>query len=192
MGDAFWNADSGRATLAEAWNEHAAEVRALCRKLMRGRTEDANEAFSRAWTRIAAHLPESKVLDTRSWVVALTYRVCMDLYRERVRRPEETIASGGHAAVSALTTQRTPEHEYLLKELGCVLSRALSAMPERLALTFTAYIESGGYPGVARALGITESNARKRIQEARAILRGALAEYRAGRAPGKRRNERCP
>src|ERR1051325_7498139 len=114
----------------------------------------------------------------RSWVVALTYRVCMDLYRERVRRPEETIASGGHAAVSALTTQRTPEHEYLLKELGCVLSRALFAMPERLAPTVTAYIDSGGYPGVARALRITETNARKRSQEGRARLSGAPTAYR--------------
>jgi DNA-directed RNA polymerase specialized sigma24 family protein len=48
------------------------------------------------------------------------------------------------------------------------------------------YMSSGNYREVVERFGITDANARKRIQQARAILRERLGDYRGGRTPRRR------
>jgi RNA polymerase sigma factor (sigma-70 family) len=179
--------------LAIAWNRHAEEVRSLCRKWMGGHAEDAKEAFSRAWARIAAHLPQADVHDTRAWLFTVTYRVCMDLHRERARRPEEALDPDEQGEIRLPAPRgENPERAYLEKELAAVLHDAICSLPERLGRAMRAHMASGSYEQIARELDITEVNARKRIQEARSLLRRALADYRAGRPPRRRPGGHCP
>jgi len=53
-------------------------------------------------------------------------------------------------------------------------------LPERLQSAMWLYVWSGSYREVASLLEITEENARKRVQEARATMRASLTEYRSG------------
>jgi RNA polymerase sigma-70 factor (ECF subfamily) len=179
--------------LAELWRRHGDEIRDRCRALMRN-TEDAKEALSRTMFRVALKLPKHgrRVIDARSWALALTYRVCMDLYRERVRRREDSIddlRACGAAGLSYATDD--PERLALAKELESVVHAAISRLPERLQSAMWLYVWSGSYGEVATLLDITEVNARKRIQEARATMRASVAEYRSGGETNRRSATPC-
>jgi RNA polymerase sigma-70 factor (ECF subfamily) len=176
--------------LAELWCRHGDEIRDRCRALMRN-TEDAKEALSRTMFRVALKLPKHgrRVIDARSWALALTYRVCMDLYRERVRRREDSIddlqtPACGAAGLSYAADD--PERLALAKELESVVHAAIGKLPERLQSAMWLYVWSGSYGEVATLLDITEVNARKRIQEARATMRASVAEYRSGGETNRR------
>jgi RNA polymerase sigma-70 factor (ECF subfamily) len=162
---------------------------------MGGRSEEAKEAFSRAWTRIAANFPPAGVHDTRAWLFTVTYRICMDLHRERARRPEEALDPDEQRNLHFPEQPRaeSPERTYLAKELAGILHDAICDLPERLAKAMRAHMASGSYRQIAHELDITEVNARKRIQEARSQLRAALDDYRAGRPRRLRRRpgNRC-
>jgi RNA polymerase sigma factor (sigma-70 family) len=181
--------------VARAWQEHASWVEGLCHRWMRGSADDADEAFARTWARITAFLPQTHVEETRAWIWAVTYRVCMSLHRERKRRREEPIETEAGTPVMTLIAPGTPERDYLTRELASVVADAITGLPDRLSRALCAYLDTRSYEQLARDLQITEVNARKRIQEARAILRGALREYRnnGSRSRGTARlSSTCP
>lgn len=173
--------------LDDAWRAHAAEVRRRCLVWMGGRTDDAREAFSRAWTRAAASyiVSRPRLLDRRAWLLTFAYRACMDLHRERVRRGEEHLDF-----VRTAASPRDPEGLALERELAGVLLNAIDDLPPRLRGAMHMWVRSGDYREVVERLGITMENARKRIQEGRAILRKKLLDYRAGRKPHMRAKPR--
>lgn len=180
--------------LAELWRRHGDEIRDRCRALMRN-SEDAKEALSRTMFRVALKLPKhgGGIVDKRSWALALTYRVCMDLYRERVRRREDPIddlETPARAVAAPPCAADDPERLALSKELESVVLAAISELPERLQSAMWLYVWSGSYGDVASLLHITEANARKRIQEARATMRATVTEYRLGGGARKRRSDR--
>src|SRR5262249_39289516 len=133
------------------------------------------------------NFPPPGVRDTRAWLLTVAYRICMDLHRERIRRPVETLDAAEPRDLRLPIQQgaESPERAYLAKELAAVLEDAIGNLPDRLAKAMRAHLASGSYRQVARDLDITEANARKRIQQARSLLRSALADYRAGRPPSR-------
>ncbi|MCU1349755.1 MAG: polymerase, sigma-24 subunit, subfamily [Acidobacteria bacterium] len=173
--------------LDDAWRKHAREVLDRCTAWSGGRGDDGREAFSRAWSRAAAnlitHRPE--LIDTRAWLLTLAYRACMDLHRERSRRGEQEldvtrpVASGASPHFSVLPID--PERLALGKELSSFLLGAVQQLPARLREAMLTYMSSGSYHELVERFGITDANARKRIQQARAILRERLGDYRRGR-----------
>lgn len=166
------------------WQQHARELRARCLAWMGGQPDDAQEAFSRAWARAAATLIERRAApaDAHAWMLTLTYRVCMDIHRERRRRAEEALESDAEAiGPIALVGPSDPERSALGKELSSFLKDSIRQLPPRLRDAMRIYITSGDYGDIAARFGITGANARKRIQQARAILRARLGDYRGGR-----------
>lgn len=167
------------AVVARAWEDYGDWVRQLCNRLMRGApADDADEAFARTWERLSASLPQTDIHNTRAWIRTIAQNTCVQLRRERTRRREEPIEHDSSAPVMMLAASGTPECDYLTRELANVVADAITALPDRLSRAFCAYLDTRSYQQLACDLGITEVNARKRIQEARAILRGALYEYR--------------
>jgi RNA polymerase sigma-70 factor (ECF subfamily) len=188
------------AALANAWTEHAGIVRTRCRYWMRN-DSDADEAFGRAWLRAVEHLSRS-VLNTtsvRSWLLTVADTTCIDLHRERQRRREDSLeelfeTEGDGAVEAEPAADDDPEHLLLRKELEAIAGGAIESLPARLRVAIVAFVRTNRHREVACALGITDGNARKRVQEARAILRRQLGEYRglagrdiSGRGAGCRR-----
>ena len=162
------------------WRDNARELRARCLSWMGGCHDDAQEAFSRAWARAAATLiqPRRAPVDTHAWLLTLTYRICMDIHRERRRRAEEVLESGDGSLVPLpLITMRDPERTMLGRELRHSLRRWISELPPRLRGALYVYMMSGQYTDVATRFGITGANARKRVQQARAILKSRLGVH---------------
>ncbi len=179
-------------TFADAWEKHSPELQRCCRVWMGSYQADADEAFSRASFRIYRELPRrySKVENLRAWLLRLTYNVCMDLYRNRQRRREEIVEldsippEPGEMMPQLSPLAADPERSYLQKELLELMSRAVDDLPERLRQTVRCYLASDSYRETADRLAINEANARKRMQEARAILRRRRSDYLAGIAGG--------
>jgi RNA polymerase sigma factor (sigma-70 family) len=183
--------------LDEAWRAHAEEIRRRCRVWMGGNADEAHEAFSRAWSRAVASYVAARptLVNPRAWLLTLAYRACMDLHRERARRGEEELDVTRPAAASSLAqivaTPRDPEGLALGRELTGVLLTAIDGLPVRLRSALHTYMGSGSYSDLVERFGITNENARKRIQQARAILRKRLLDYRTGHRPGSRGRGGC-
>lgn len=179
-------------SLEDAWHAHADEVRRRCIAWMGGHTDEAREAFSRAWARAAASyiVARPALTDRRAWLLTFAYRACMDLHRERVRRGEETLdfsdTTGAELPQYAVASPN-PEGVILGREITAVLLAAVDDLPPRLRSAMSIYIQSGDYGDVVAGLGITMENARKRIQQGRAILRKKLLQYQMGRPPSRTR-----
>lgn len=175
--------------LARIWREHAPEILERCHRWTGGRADDAQEAFSRAWARAVGKFasPGFAPTDVRAWLLTLTYRVCMDLHRERRRRAEETLEPADAPTPAYLgVMENDPERLALDRELTDFLLQGISELPSRLREAMLGYIACGSYGELAERLGIREANARKRIQQARTVLRAHLDDYHAGRAQAAR------
>lgn len=171
-------------TFGAFWNRHREAARRRCLFLMKGRPEDAEEAVSRvALSALRHYLTDPELLlNERAWVLRLAANACFDLYREQKRRRETsfeelTVAPAAAAAFAC----ESPEQACLEAELQCYLQGCIRALPARLRdSAWLRLLEEMSYPDIAHALSITQDNARKRVQEARSILRLAVAAYRRG------------
>lgn len=180
------------ARLDEVWRQHAGRILERCVEWSGGRPEDGREAFSRAWSRAAASMIANKprLEDPLGWLLTIAYRTCMDLHRERSRRGEEELDVARLTSGSAsphLLGPNDPERLALDKELRCIILGAVDQLPPRLRDPFRAYMRSGDYRAVMQRFDITYDNARKRIEQARAIVRKQLGEYRRGGGSRRRR-----
>lgn len=174
------------ATFGEFWSRHREAARRRCLFLMKGRPEDAEEALSRAALSALRHsLTEpTLLLNERAWVLRLAANACFDVYREQKRRRETSLEGLAVAPIEgAAFACESPEKACLDAELQHYLRACIRALPLRLRESARLrLLEEKPYPDIARDLGITQDNARKRVQEARKVLRLAIDAYRRGAA----------
>jgi RNA polymerase sigma factor (sigma-70 family) len=170
------------------WLEHRAYLAAVCRREMRGRRADADDALSTAMMLAARRMPgcAASILCARAWLVTLVRRVCIDLRREAQRR-----ARGEAAAADARGEVSADDHARTGAEAGAWLKQAVAALPPRLrAPAHLRWIETLQHAEVARRLGLSEACTRKRIEEARRMLRAAAAREATPRPqPGAREKD---
>lgn len=149
---------------------------------MSGRRDEADEAYSRTAVQALQKWPDDlrDVEHAKAWLLAVARNICMDLYRERRRSREISLDSDvdetqGDRAVFALPVLPGPEDQYVEREQGLLLRACIDQLPPLLRHTATLhFVGEMPYGDVARQLGITEVNVRKRIQQARERLRAAV------------------
>jgi tetratricopeptide (TPR) repeat protein len=112
----------------------------------------------------------------------------MDIYRKRKRQRELGVSNleelEGLQSPGAATGLKTPQQSYLDRELDAFVRQAVRALPDRLRQPMVLrFFRQLSYQEIGRELRISEENARKRVQQARAMLRERLAGYSEGR-PG--------
>ncbi|MCF8467319.1 MAG: sigma-70 family RNA polymerase sigma factor [Sneathiella sp.] len=164
-----------------AWHSHRDYLFRLSMLWMNVSAADAEDAFSdatvRAYEKYKAHADQ--ISNERAWFARLLHNICIDKHRanKRLKNLYEKVKEIGDIDNSALENrQLTPEGSLLNSELGRILNRAINNLPERLkAPVVLRLVQGEEYDDIARALGITNDNARKRVQQARLILRESLA-----------------
>ena len=117
----------------------------------------------------AAHIE-----NLEAWLTRLTCNVCLDMHRERQRalQGRVSIDDGFTADEPALSCAHSPEDDYLACEVRKIVALAISELPASLRdAAHLRFVQEISYPVMARMLSITVENARKRVQQARAILR---------------------
>jgi len=164
--DAFW----------QLWLEHRLHLYGVCLRQMRGSTADALDAVSRsmllAFRKLPAHA--TKIENLQAWLTRLTRNVCNDIHREQQR-----LTVGGmdvddfvDEESAAADPGPSPEEMVLSNEMRVRLQRAIDSLPPLLRdVARMRFLNEASYGAIASTLSITEPTARKRVQQARMVLR---------------------
>ncbi|MFB2876254.1 RNA polymerase sigma factor [Floridanema aerugineum] len=166
----------------QLWQQHQDYLYRCCVKWMEGNTAEAEDALSRAMLKAWEKLRNGNhvINNFKAWLTQLTRNLCVDIHRERNRssrkfesweeiapKKEEEFASQEETPVLAATRQ----------ELDLFLRNIIDELPDRLRQTFVLHFEADlSYREIGEQLNISYDNVRKRISQAREILRKRLSE----------------
>jgi len=158
------------------WLEHRLHLYGVCLRQMRGSRADAMDAVSRsmllAFRKLPAHA--TKIENLQAWLTRLTRNVCADIHREQQRLTIGGLVGEEIAAdeLRAADPSPSPEDVVLSNEMRVRLQRAIDSLPPLLrSVAQMRFLREASYEAIARTLSITEPTARKRVQQARTVLR---------------------
>lgn len=179
-------ADGDAAAFWDVWNIHRNYLYSICLREMRGVRADAEDALSRVMIKARVRLPEhaGRISNLKAWLARLTHNQCVDIHRERTRqtRGVENIEEMADADYISLARRiPTPEEMVLQRERRLRLRRLIEDLPPNLGRPFVLhFLQDVSYAEIAVRLNLSDDNVRKRIQQARAFLRGRMSERPAG------------
>jgi RNA polymerase sigma factor (sigma-70 family) len=160
------------------WQQYQRHLYAVCLRHMRGDEAEADDAVSRSMLVARDRLPDhaQRIENLEAWLTRLTCNVCLDIHRERRRLGRGAISIDSESTADpALTTSATPEQAYYSCEIRLVIAKAIAGLPVPLRdAADLRFIQETSYNVIAARLGITQENARKRVQQARALLKAEI------------------
>ena len=178
------------------WQQYQRHLYRVCLRQMNGARFDAADAVSRSMLVAHAKLPAyaARIDNLEAWLTRLTSNVCLDIHRERRRALQGRVSIDEPATAEepALRCSRSPEDDCLAGEVRKVVTVAIGELPASLReAAHLRFVQEISYPAMARMLSISEENARKRVQHARAILRQRIkADLSPRRGDSPRANPR--
>lgn len=168
--DAFWI----------LWKRHEPHLLEICFRQMKYIRADAEDAVSRAMLVARDKLPiyAREIIDVEAWLTRLTCNVCLDMKKERSRGTKR-IQVLDEAVLArrepTIPEPRSPEEHCVSAETLSAIGEAIDSLPRGLRdAAMLRFVHEEGYPEIAARIGITEANARKRVQLARAVLNRVL------------------
>lgn len=168
--DAFW----------KLWVLYKAHLYHLCLWQMDGIREDAEDALSRVMLKAHEKLPcnAHQIQNVRAWLSKLTMNLCIDVHRERkrqFRRMESIDDIRTQATDLVRAAGDSPEDSFLTQEVLSGVRHAVDDLPPRLREPFVLrFFQEMAYDDIAAKLMLSTENVRKRIQQARDILKDRL------------------
>lgn len=148
----------------ELLNRHGPLVYRVCRRLLDASLAD--DAFQAAFLVLAtrAHTVR-KVASVGSWLIGVAGRVARQMRRRAVLRAPLRVAANSSPEPPAIETA----------DLGRVLDEELTRLPDKLrAVVVACLVEERTQAEAARTLGESERTIRRRLLEARRLLRERL------------------
>ena len=130
--------------------------------------DSAQEAFIRAWQRLASYHPKAPF---RNWL----YRIASNVTVDTLRRERESVDID---QVAVATADNGPREVVEGRERGEIVRQAVLALPEasRAVLVLREY-EGLSYQEIADTLDIPKGTVMSRLNYARNLLRESLAPY---------------
>lgn len=163
------------------WEAYRQYLYTLCLKQMGGIHTDAEDALSRTMIKALDRLPAhaDRIRNLKAWLARLTNNLCIDMHRESRREARgvdniDDIIDAHCETLSPLI--ESPEELVLRRETGTYVYSLIKRLPPNLYDPFVLHFFHGEtYTDIAIQLDLSNDNVRKRIQQARAILREGLA-----------------
>lgn len=149
----------------------------MCGRWLHGRPHDIEDVLSLGALKAWGYQREnpSVVRRFRPWALRILYNICVDVIRAQARKVPLASDEDGPAQPP---TAPAPERALHEAQLAAALERAVDTLPSRLRAAFELrFRESLPYTEISRVLEISPENARKRIQQARGLLRKELHEF---------------
>jgi RNA polymerase sigma-70 factor (ECF subfamily) len=173
-----------RAAASQIWQRHHRYLYALSLRWLHGDRAEAEDAVGDVVYKASLAVGRQHTISNeRAWLTRALHNRCMDTHRRKtgiqpldIRQDpdEDTQVEDGSGDPSA-------EDIFLNKELGDVIRQALAELPESLrGPVVMRLIDEEAYALISSTFRISEANARKRIQQAREILRLRLEAYVRG------------
>ena len=168
------------------WTLYRKDLFAYCLRWMGGNREEAEDALSsaslKAWKYLPAHAQD--IVNVKAWLLCLLRNHCIDIRRALKRH--EHVTQKMHTLPNARLAWQpfecdSPEDVVSRQEFLQDVRYAIDDLPPRLHETAEfRLVRDLSYREIATQLNLSTENARKRAQQARSILRIALA----GDCPG--------
>ncbi len=161
------------------WEHYRGDLLApCCLRWMDGNREEAEDALSSASLRAWRYWPTyaHNILNIRAWLLRLLYNHCMNIRRaakrqQQIIQAEESLPERG----SRQFLQESLEAVILQQEMYTHLHQAIATLPRRLQEPLWLHVQKGLSPrDIAQQLQLTPENVRKRLQQARLLLRKQL------------------
>ncbi|MUG95074.1 sigma-70 family RNA polymerase sigma factor [Scytonema sp. UIC 10036] len=167
----------------QLWQEYRDYLYRCCLKWMGGNVAEAEDALSQAMLKAREKVRDYNggITNFKAWLTQLTKNLCVDIHRER-NKSSMKMESWEEIALTKeqeLASQaETPDLAATRRDLEVFFCRAIDELADRLRETFVLHFEQElSYQEIAEQLNISYDNVRKRISQARAILRKHMIEY---------------
>jgi len=164
----------------QQWKRHQNYLYRCCLKRM-GNPIEAEDALSSALLKAQEKLQNhtEPIRNWKGWLVQLTWNHCTDILRQRDRRAVGVEDVDAIALADEWTSpEPTPEQICIGWELEQFLNCAIEELPPKLRETLILHFKKQrSYQEIAAELDLSAPNVRKRISQARAILRDRLQAY---------------
>jgi len=176
-------ADGNISAFWTIWNAYKVHLYHLCLWQMDGVREDAEDALSRCMLRAFEKLPRmsGQIENIEGWLSRLTVNLCVDIHREhkrearRVENIDDVLPEAGHVLRSGADS---PEEACLSREAVDSVCDVVNDLPLRLREPFALrFFQEMAYADIAERLILSTDNVRKRIQQAREILKQRLITH---------------
>ncbi|MEA5420472.1 RNA polymerase sigma factor [Spirulina sp. CCNP1310] len=160
------------------WLRYEDELYRCCLRWMED-VMDAEDALSAAMLKAKVKLREQgAVRNERAWLRQLAKNLCMDLHRQRGRR---AVGCENLEEVAPDWRQEGLVDWLLQEEFLAFCGEAIASLPPKLREVMVLWVEEDcSYGEIGERLGLSGANVRKRVSQARVILRRRLAEYERG------------
>jgi len=162
----------------QLWSQNEPDLYRVCLAQMDGNHADAEDALGAM--RLKAFDTLSSMAATintpRSWLIRSTRNLCHDIRRGTLLRTRRVIHID-HLQQEVADPRKgvLPEPIVIDSDSHARLRSSIEQLPVRLRdAALLRFIEEMEYEEIAKTLEITEPNARKRVQEARATLRAEI------------------
>lgn len=174
----------------QVWLQHHDYLRKKSLHLLDSHREDAEDVLSTTMLKALHHFVESagEVANTQAWLTTILHNACIDGHRSAKRRRDLFMEAeaeeyenlppepGGRA--------QSPEDIVRIRQSLEDLYRSILELPAGLREPLLLRtVEHLSYAEIARQLGLTEANTRKRVQQARDQLRGGRLRDSLGDHP---------
>ncbi|HET9627681.1 MAG TPA: sigma-70 family RNA polymerase sigma factor [Kofleriaceae bacterium] len=154
------------------WLQHRDELVTRSLRLLDYHEADAEDAVANSLLRLLENYKRlGSIQNPKALFHRLVFNSCMDVHR---RRRGTQYVSLGELDNEADARDATTEARYHEMELERLLVAAFSSLPSDLRKLLVARANGTSYSVISQQVGITQANARKRVQQARAILRRHL------------------
>lgn len=165
------------------WILNRDHMQRKCIHWMQGNIHDAEDAMTRAAIKGIQKYPvyAQEIKNPIAWLVRLTRNVCMDIWRENSRY-NNTMVGGllDDQQDGVESSIDTPEALISCDQIEEKMDLAMKRISKKIQKTYQLRIINGWcYSDIAKIENITEDNARKRVQKAKAELRRTLVSITA-------------
>jgi RNA polymerase sigma-70 factor (ECF subfamily) len=167
----------GDAAFWEMWAIYQRQIFFICLRYVGNVHADAEDALSQIRERARDTFPRAvaNVRNPKAWLVRVAVNQCIDIQRGQQRHQRRTVhldAAEAGDLCTAVAHEVLPGQHLVFSELRAAVERAIQALPARMRAAAVLYfLEERSHREIATALNISYANARKRIQQARTILR---------------------
>jgi RNA polymerase sigma-70 factor (ECF subfamily) len=164
------------------WMRYREEFFSFCLHWMGGNREDAEDALSSACLKALQHLPDyaEDIVNVKGWLIRLLHNHCMSI-RQTLRRHDDIMQK--ISTLSSPTPEwhsiggESPEEVVSRQEILQDVHHAIGNLPPRLHDTAKLrLVRDLSYREIATQLNLSPENARKRMEQARTLLRLSLGK----------------
>lgn len=162
--------------------QHERRVFRTALRLLR-KVEDAEDAAQEVYLRLYKHLGRLKQdQDVMPWLYRVTVNVCRDMNRRRERAAAASLTMAERAGLEPRDPAPSPHQQTADAEEWRIMSRALSALPEKQQASIVLRdLEGLPEESVARILGVSQSTVRTHVCRARLRLRDVRRKLSGGK-----------